>query len=304
MFNKTAPLFVARVARLFILIGGLSMLTACGGGGSDTPPPPFVVTVTSNPTQLDENTSGTVGLSITGAQNTVASTLTVVSGDAGAVTITPSGNGFTLTANEVDRDKTVSLNLRVTDGSNTQRQFSTTLTVQIVNTSFAGELSNITLVNAQQTRLVGLTEEKQLLVALRDVATILGTNVTPTVSTGVSDETAALELAFTSLNDGIADYRVGKIADTALVQLYTGLIAQLTEHSAATKTEINQLLAVLSADGKTPVTLTDFTVSPELNTVSLVVGNPALGRIENGQWVYADNVRYLDGLLNNTGCAL
>lgn len=293
-----------KAAQLCILVGSISMLTACGGGGSDSPPPSFVVAVTSNPSELDENTSGTVALSITGAQNAVTSTLTVVSGDAGAVTITPSGNGFTLTANETDRDKTVSLNLRVTDGNNTQRQFSTALTVQIVNTSFAGELDNIELVNNQQTRLVGLTEEKLLQVALRDVATILGTEVTPIVSTGVSGEPSALELAFTSLNDGIADYRVGKIADAALVQLYTGLIAQLTEHSAATKNEINQLLAVLATDGKTPVTLTDFTVNAELNTVSLVVGNPALGRIENGQWVYADNVRYLDGLLNNTGCAL
>lgn len=297
MFNKTV--------QLCILIGSISMLTACGGGGSDnTPPPPFVVAVTSSPSTLAENTSETVSFDVSGAQSAVTSTLTVVSGDAGAVTITPSGNGFTLTANEVDRDKTVSLNLRVTDGNDIQRQFSTALTVQIVNTSFAGELSNITLVSSQQTRLVGLTEEKLLLVALRDVATILDTNVTPVVSTGASDETAALEQSFTSLNDGVADYRVGKISDTALVQLYTGLIAQLTEHSAATKTEINQLLAVLATDGKTPVTLTDFTVNAELNTVSLVVGNPALGRIENGQWVYADNVRYLDGLLNNTSCAL
>lgn len=295
MFKKLALICISSI-----------LLAACGGGGDSAPAPKaFSVSVTSKPDVLTENDAGTLNISIANAINTVTSELTVLSGD--AITVSKiSDNAFTLQAKEIDRNRMVKLQLSVKDGADMTRQYTTTLDITVENTSFAAELAEITVVEAHQTRLMTLDEEKRFLASLRDVATVLGEDVAKISSSidAAEDVSASLTQSFDALALDLAGYLAGNIGEGVLRDRYVGLREQLKVHTTAYVAELNAFLVVLANDGKSPVQLTDLVVNTELETVSLVVGNNELGSVENGVWVYSPDFIYLDTLVSNTDCAI
>lgn len=295
MFKKFALISISSI-----------LLAACGGGGGSAPAPiAFSVSVTSKPTVLAENHTGTVNVSIANAINTVTSELTVLSGDAITVSKT-SNNAFTLQPKDIDRNSTVKLQLSVKDGTDTTRQYTTTFEVSVENTSFAAELAEITVVEAQQGRLIALDEEKRFLASLRDVATVLGED-TAQISSSIGaaeDVSVGLAQSFEALALDLAGYLAGNIGEGALRGRYVALRDQLKVHASPYTAELNAFLMVLANDGKSPVQLTDLVINTELETVSLVVGNNELGSVANGVWVYSLDFAYLDALVSNIDCAI
>ena len=281
------------------------LLVGCGGGGSAPAPKVFSVSVISKPDVLAENDAGTVNVNIANAINAVTSELTVLSGDAITVSKT-SNNAFNLQAKDTDRNRTVKLQLVVQDGTDTTRQYTTTFEVSVENTSFAADLAEITVVEAQQTRLLALDEEKRFLASLRDVATVLGEDAAKISSSigAAEDVSAGLAQSFGALALDLAGYLDGNIGEVDLRNQYVGLRELLKVHASPYTAELNAFLMVLANDGKPPVQLTDLVVNTELETVSLVVGNNELGSVENGVWVYSPDFIYLDTLVSNADCAI
>lgn len=287
-------------------------LSACGGGGgSETPVKAFSASIASKPATLDEGQEGTVTVTVNNAINTLSSELIIVSGTTGAdaVVVNKVNNtSFTIKAADVDRKRDVSLKLTVKDGTDPQRQYTTTFSVTVNNTSFAPTLAEIEVASAQKDRLVNLNEEKVFLGSLRDIATVLGEDPAKIAAdiaagSGVTGSSEALSMAIDTLNQGMADYASGTVGEATLKDQYNQFKTTLSEYSNTTKTELNALLAVLSKDGKQPVQLTEYMINADLSSISLVVGNPDLGDVTDGVWTYKPEFDYLNALMTNADCA-
>lgn len=141
--------------------------------------------------------------------------------------------------------------------------------------------------------------------SLKDVALVLGSDSSLSVQTTQNTELEnAFVSAFQTLSVQLDNYLIGQSSDATLQALFDDALSRFSSFASSYKQDINTYLAVLSAEGMTPVLASDFHINPELGTVSLFVGNAALGAVNDGAWVFNNDVGYLDGLLSNTGCDL
>lgn len=265
---------------------------------------PFEASVSGLPEQLDEGASGELVINTSYATGTVTSNVTVSSGD-GTLTLTKlSETAYRYTASETDRDVNLTINWTAQDGSDASRQQSGSVNLTITNSSFS-QLATIQAFVDNDERLLGLTEEKRMVTSLKDVALVLGSDTSlSTQSTQNAEQEEAFVGAFQALSVQLEGYLIGQSSDTALQAQFVEALSRFSSFASSYKQDINAYLAMLSAEGMTPATASDFHITPELGTVSLFVGNAALGTVNDGAWVFNNDVAYLGGLLANTGCEL
>jgi hypothetical protein len=288
-----------------VVMAGL--LTGCGGGGSEPPVPALSVSVTA-PEVLEENSTAVIELNVANVKNSLSTTLLMDDSfnGAGYVTVNPlSPTRFELQVKETDRDRGVSLLLTVKDGTDPSRVINRTLQLNIPNSSFAAVLPEIKLVKALQARLLALQEPLQLLPALQDAAIILNEGVLfPVwqVPAELEQQRDLTEQRFNMLD--IAAYEAGNLADSTLINGYQQLLAELFSYYSPYQQEINRLMQQLAAEGKAKALSGQFYLDLQLGTVSWFVGNPQFGVVNDGQWQFHDEYRYLADLLSAPACSL
>lgn len=266
---------------------------------------PFEASVSGLPEQLDEGSSGELVINASYATGTVTSNITVSSGES-ALTLTKlSETSYRYTVAETDRDQNVTLSWTVQDGNNATRQQSGSVNITIANSSFTHQLATIQTFKDNNERLFSLSEEKRLVTSLQDVALVLGSDTSlSTQSTQNAEQEEAFVSAFQTLSVQLDNYLIGQSSDTALQAQFVEALSRFSSFASSYKQDINAYLAVLSAEGMAPVTAGEFHINPELGTVSLFVGNAALGAINDRAWVFNNDVAYLGSLMANTGCEL
>lgn len=266
---------------------------------------PFEATISGLSDSLAEGSSGEFVINTNYATGTVTSNLTVSLGDS-ALTLTKlSETTYRYTASEIDRDVNVTINWTAQDGSDTTRQLSGSVNLTIANSSFTNQLATIQTFKDNDERLLGLDEEKRLVAALHDVALVLGSDTSLSTQSAHNTELEeAFVSAFQTLSAHLENYLLGQSSDAELQAQFDDALSRFSSFAASYKQDINAYLAVLSAEGMAPVIASDFHINPELGSVSLFVGNTALGAINDSAWIFNNDVAYLGGLLANTGCEL
>lgn len=289
------------------VIAGL--LTGCGGGGGESEPPVPALSVSiSAPEVLDENSTAVIELNVANVKNSLSTELLLDDSfnGAGHVTVKSlSPTRFELKVSETDRDRKVSFQLTVKDGTDPSRVISRTLQFNILNSSFAALLPEIKLVKAQQARLMALEEPLQLLPALQDAATILNEGAPlPRWQLPATHELQRnlTEQRFKALD--IAAYEAGNLADSTLINSYQQLMAELFSFYSPYQQEINRLLRQITIAGSVTGLSGQFYLDEQLGTVSWFVGNPQFGEVEDGQWQFHEGYRYLADLLSASSCSL
>lgn len=265
---------------------------------------PFEASVSGLPEQLDEGSSGELVINASYATGTVTSNITVSSGESALALTKLSETSYRYKVAETDRDQNVTLSWSVQDGNDATRQKSGSVNLSIANSSFH-QLATIQAFVDNDERLLGLSEEKRMITSLQDVALVLGSDTSLSVQTTQNTELEnAFVSAFMTLSTQLNNYLIGQSSDTVLQAQFDETLSRFSSFATSYKRDINTYLAVLSSEGMTPVTASEFHISPELGTVSLFTGNTTLGAINDGIWVFNNDVAYLSGLLSSTGCDL
>ena len=180
------------------------------------------------------------------------------------------------------------------------------LTVSVENSSFSASLARYKAISANAPRILALTEEKSVSKALNDAAAILAlkNNVATTSPTAVGTSNTTHADLETEFNKKPVDaYIAGTINDAALTAAMNNIETLMDAHVAPFVTSINAAMPTIAAQGVPAATAQTWLINPEINTVSLFVGNPELGAISEGAWVFKPSFAYLDGLINSE-CAL
>lgn len=266
---------------------------------------PFEASISGLSESVDEGSSGEFVITPRFASGAVISSVTTSVGGSTLALTKLSETSYRYTAAETDRDLSVTLSWTVQDGADATRQQSGSLSVNITNSSFAGQLAGIKTFADNYERLLGLDEEKRLVTTLKDMADVLGHDASFNVMVAERPHLeAAFANAFDMLLAQLNAYLAGQSNDTALQAQFDDALARFSSYASTYKQDINSYLAMLPAEGMTPVTTGEFYINSELGTVSLFTGNTGLGAVQDGVWVFNHDVAYLDGLLANTGCAL
>ena len=298
--------------RKISLISSIMLVSACGGGGgSDTPTTvvkPFEASVSNVSTSLNESAKGTFTISTSNATSVVSGSMTLAdaSSDASIITLTKvSETSYSFTLADTDRDRPVTINWTAQDGTDITRQKSGSFSFTIVNSSFTEPLAHIQVLATNFERMVSLNEEKTLLSALRDITKVLGKDTTRLITSAEQTlDASAFTSAFETMSHNLTAYLNGQNNDMALQAQFAETLAQFNNYAAPYKRELNAHLTMLAEEGKTPLTAGDFYINAELDSVSLFVGNAALGEVQDNEWLFNDDVAYIGSLIANTGCAL
>ncbi len=266
---------------------------------------PLTMTLSGASERIAENATTPLTVSVENAKNGATLTTKVLRGG-DIVTVTPSGTGsFSLVAKEVDREASVELEITAQDGTDTTRTVTQRLTVSVENSSFSASLARYKVISANAPRILALTEERVVSKALNDAASVLTlkSNVATTSTTVSASNTTYADLETEFNKKPVDAYIAGTINDAALTAAMNNIETLMAAHVAPFVTSINAAMPTIAAQGVPAATAQTWLINPEINTVSLFVGNPELGAISEGAWVFKPSFAYLDGLINSE-CAL
>lgn len=259
---------------------------------------PMVINLETLPQSVAENTNTALNIVVENAKNAPTVTLRAVGGyGQGFVTVAQAGGtAFNLTTQNVDRNAAVELEVTVQDGTNAGRSVTQRFSVVIENTSFADPLARYQVIADNASRILALTEEKLVVAAFKDVATILNLDDAASMTASNSNTYAELE---SQLNQNpVAEYLAGNLSDAELTAVMSNVEALMTAHVAPYIANINQLMPILAAEGMSTVSLLQWHLNTQMNTVSLFVGNAELGQVDNGEWAFNSSFEYLGSLIN------
>lgn len=263
---------------------------------------PLVITISEVSERIAENATTPLTVRIENSKNSATLTAKVLRGG-DVVTVTPSGTGaFSLVAKEVDREVPVELEITAQDGTDTTRTVTQRLTVSVENTSFSVSLARYKVIAGNSERILALSEEKSVSKALNDAAAILAlkNNVATTSLTAVSASNTTHADLETEFNKKPVDaYIAGTINDAELTRAMNGIETLMAAHVAPFVTSINSVMPTIAAQGVPAATAQTWLINPEINTVSLFVGNSELGQVTDGKWVFKPGFQYINGLINS-----
>lgn len=291
------------------------LLSACGGGGSSsggetgggggTPvDPKLAVSLSSVPAEIDESSTLSITVSATGVKNTISSSIEVTDGNDIVTTNTSNPNQISITVPDVTVDQSFSFRVKVQDGdgeTDPKRNYTSNLfTVNVVNSSFQVELSEIKFVSDSRDRIINQFEEIVVLSKLEQ----LNNYIDKSKQTGynVNQSSEELEIAFDTLL--LEEYLNGEVTEIELKERYNDLNIIINDYYLPYIVSINTNLQLLSNQtGLSSQTLESLTFNEELNSVSLFTGNTDFGSVVDGEWVFSSQFSYLTDLLN-TDCSI
>lgn len=264
---------------------------------------PLALTLPGVSERIAENATTPLNVVVENAKNTAIVTAKIIGGyGATFVTIESVGNGvFNLIARNIDREAPVQLEITAQDGTDTTRTVTQRLTVLIENTSFSASLARYKVIAANAPRILALTEEKAVSKALTDAAAVLDLkgNVAVTSTAVSTSNTTSTELELLLNQKSVDAYIAGTINDAELTTAMNSIETLMTEHVAPYISSINSVMPTIAAQG-VPAALTQtWHINPELNTISLFIGNSELGQVTEGKWVFKSGYEYLNGLINS-----
>lgn len=266
---------------------------------------PMAINMEMLPQSVAENTNTPLNIVVENVKNAPTVTLRAVGGyGQGFVTVEQAGGTtFNLKTQNVDRNAAVELEVTVQDGTNAGRSVTQRFSVVIENSSFASPLARYQVITDNAARILALTEEKLVTAAFKEVATILNLDNAASMTASNGNNTTLTELTLQLNQNPVADYLAGNLSDAELTAVMSNVEALMTAHVAPYIANINQLMPILAAEGMSTVSLQQWHLNTQMNTVSLFVGNAALGQINNGAWVFNSEFEYLDDLINGD-CSL
>lgn len=265
---------------------------------------PLAIRIVGASERIAENATTPLTVQVENAKNSATLTTKVLRGG-DVVTVTPSGAGsFSLVAKEVDREASVELEITAQDGADTARTVTQRLAVSVENLSFSASLARYKVIAANGERILALSEEKSVSKALNGAAAVLALkNNVATAASVIAANTTHADLETEFNKKPVEAYLAGTINDAALTAAMNNIETLMAAHVAPFVTSINAVMPTIAAQGVPTAPIQAWHISPELNTISLFVGNTSLGQVTDGAWVFKPGFEYLDGLINSE-CAL
>lgn len=289
-------------------------LTACGsdGGSGDsdsgssigdldggTTVSTFTITADTTSYTVEELTSTEVNFSFSNADGDVTLSYSPIGGATTDYTVAVSGNSATITTADVDSDESVSVLFTATDNSGATATETVKLT--ITNTSLANLLKEVEAYQANKAKLLGLTEEIQVIETLSKVAYYSGLKTGKEADAFVEsaelaiDEGWAYDLSTSLSVDYAAQVSSGTLSEDGLESALSKIKSDVYNHSQG----INEVLA--SSVAATSSYLDAFTVSTGFvydeatGSVSQFWGNPSIGSYnELEEFVVKDEYNFIE----------
>jgi hypothetical protein len=263
---------------------------------------PLAISVSGVSERIAESATTPLTISVENAKNSASVTAKAIGGYGSTfVSIEPASNGmFNLVTKNVDREAAVQLEITAQDGADATRIVTQRLTVLIENSSFSTSLARYKVISANAPRILALTEEKVISKALNDAVAVLALKDNMATSSSVGSSNTSYTDLESRLNQKSVDaYLAGTINDAELTAAMNSIEALMAEHVAPYINSINAVMPKIAALG-VPVTSTQtWHINPEINSISLFVGNTELGSISEGAWVFKPEFEYIDGLINS-----
>jgi hypothetical protein len=265
---------------------------------------PLAITISGVSERIAENATTPLTVRVENAKNSATLTAKVVNGG-NRVTVTPAGtNLFNLVTKEVDREASVELEISAQDGTDTTRIVTQRIAISVENTSFSASLARYKTIAANAPRILALTEERAVSKALSDAAAVLALkNNVATAASVINANNTYTDLETEFNKKPVDAYIAGTINDAELTRAMNGIETLMTAHVAPFVTSINAAMPTIAAQGVPAATAQTWLINPEINTVSLFVGNAELGQVTDGAWVFKADFEYINGLINSE-CAL
>lgn len=261
---------------------------------------PMAINLDMLPQSVAENTNTPLNIVVENAKNSPSITLKAVGGYGQSfVAIEQTSNTtFNLVTQNTDREAIVELEVTAQDGANADRSVTQRFSVVIENSSFASPLARYQVIADNAERILALTEEKLVTAAFKDVATILNLDDAVSMSASNSNTITLAELTLQLSQTPVAEYLAGNLSDTELTAVMNGIEALMAAHVAPYIASINQFMPIIVDEGMPAVTLRQWHINTELNSISLFVGNAELGQVDNGEWAFNSSFKYLGSLIN------
>lgn len=262
---------------------------------------PMAITISGVSERIAENATTPLTVRVENAKNSATLTTKVLRGS-DIVTVTPSGTGsFSLVAKEVDREASVELEITAQDGTDTTRTVTQRLAISVENSSFSASLARYKVIAVNSERILALSEEKSVSKALHDAAAVLAlkSNVATTSTTVSVSNTTYADLETEFNKKPVDAYIAGTINDAELTRAMNGIENLMAAHVAPHVTSINAVMPAIAAQGVPAALTKNWHITPELNALSLFVGNAELGQVTDGKWVFKPGFQYINGLINS-----
>lgn len=298
------------ISKTLLALTVATSLVACGGGGGSTTPttpitpptpatPNLVVTISKAVGNINETDTGTLSISISGAQGSVTTNTELV-GNTNDVTIsesfTATGGDIEISVDELLNDNEMTLTLSVTDGDN--RTESVTQKINLVNTSATIEIEKYTQAMAAIDIFSKLEPETLLFERMTQLAQMLNQGILITDSSieDVIDNELLMQLkTLTSeasslvglYNSGSVDENIFSTRVNEAVALSDELVAPV---NAALKTVIG------STSGFAPE-IKFAGVIVESGTASQFIGNTHLGSYDGSDWAFSSTYSFLTDIV-------
>jgi hypothetical protein len=298
------------ISKTLLALTVATSLVACGGGGGGggssttptkpiTPPTPatpdLVVTISNTLGDINEKDTGTLSISISGAQGAVTTNTELMGSIEGVTTsesFTATGGDIEIYVDELLNDNEMTLTLSVTDGDN--RTESVTQKINLVNTSATIEIEKYTQAMAAIDSFSKMEPETLLFERMTQLAQMLNQGVLITDSSieDVIDNKLLMQLqtltseasSLVSLyNSGSVDEHIFSTRVNEAVVLSDELVAPV---NAALKTVIS------STSGFAPE-IKFAGVIIESGTASQFIGNANLGSYDGSDWVFSSKYSFL-----------
>lgn len=283
---------------LLSLIAAVTV-TACSSD-KEPPPPNFVLKASKTEVSLLEMENTTLDLSYLNPQGEVKLTIRRPTEPEVLIEHDDAENKITISLAELQNELNTSFKLVAIDGK--QREATTTINVKGINSSASSALEQLDLYQFAIPNFILQQEELRFAERLLTLASLVDTNVTEikknklieTLKKAIVEATDQDLLDLVSSNL-LADYQSGTIDETELKEKVETMRSGILSFTNS----INPVLAdiqALAPSGTFDIEITEIFNVPELMNISRFIGNPAVGNLKDGAWVYFDEYTYLKAI--------
>lgn len=320
-------------ARIAIAVFFGLLMVGCGGGSesststTETPPtdtggspspsnpptvpdpiPDLVVTMNSNAVNLDELDSVTISFTHEGAQGELSVSVEFGDGAFSALLLSDhsvgeSDGSLTLSIGDLENDGQITAGIVFTDDEDRSQEFD--LSVTLINTSAPATIESFKQIAENAESFLTLAPESLLVSYASHLAVLINpdfgaeeqqqlinafnASIDDTLSAQISSDANAFEQLQ-------SDYHAGNITETALFEATVHLAERLQTFASPLSENVRQVLQ--QANGVIPeISLDTVRYSEQLDILSLLVGDPALGQYEDEAWVFHETYQFLEPIV-------
>lgn len=213
--------------------------------------------------------------------------------------LTSDGVTISIVVRNEDSPKSGSIDLSYVDGDS--REVFVFIEYDIENTSGVSILADYNTATQTITEFLELTQERELYKRVRQVALMMGADVSSEddeINSLISDDLISdLESIKLYSFDNVSAYSVGEMSESELKEETDELLTQLSNYAAPINNIITNVISLTG--GVVPdVELGTVYIDAQSNTVSQLVGNESLGSYDSDTWAFSNTYQFLSVVAN------